>query len=83
VILNNDVIIKKEHLSFLYTDKMEKIVEDHDSIVIDLPEEGIDFRDLQRLIMQKILNRFEGNKSRAADYLRISRKTLYDNKITH
>ncbi|MCB5251180.1 MAG: sigma 54-interacting transcriptional regulator [Candidatus Cloacimonadales bacterium] len=81
VILNDDKIIKIEHLSFFNTNHQEQINSDQAYIQIELPEEGIDLKETQREIMRQILKRFNGNKTQAAKYLGIARKTLYENEI--
>ncbi len=46
------------------------------SIVLDLPEKGTTFDDLERSILQQVLARSDGNQSRAARTLGLSESTL-------
>jgi two-component system NtrC family response regulator len=41
-----------------------------------LPEDGLDLVALERRVIERALTRFEGNKTRAAEYLRIPRHVL-------
>lgn len=81
IILYDDRFIRKEHLNFINSNHSEILLEDTSTIVIDLKEEGLDFRELQKHIMKQVLKRFNGNKTQAAKYLGIARKTLYENDI--
>jgi transcriptional regulator with PAS, ATPase and Fis domain len=81
IILNDDLVIRKAHLSFLNPEQKDHVIEDPAFLNIELPDDGIDIKELQKMIMRKILKRFEGNKTKTAEYLRISRKTLYMNEI--
>ncbi len=46
-----------------------------DLIRIELPAEGLDLEAVERELLAKALNKFDGNQTRAAAYLNISRKT--------
>jgi DNA-binding NtrC family response regulator len=46
--------------------------------VLTLPEEGISIKELERLLIRMTLEKCNGNKSLAANYLGISRKALYE-----
>ncbi len=46
------------------------------SIVLDLPDKGTNFDDLERSILQQVLVRSEGNQSKAARTLGLSESTL-------
>ncbi|MBD3220570.1 response regulator [bacterium] len=47
-----------------------------DQWLAGLPEDGLDLGDLERRVIEHALARFEGNKTRAAEYLRIPRHVL-------
>ncbi len=46
--------------------------------ILSLPENGISIRELERLLIKKILEKYNGNKTLAANTLGISRKALYE-----
>lgn len=46
-------------------------------IELALPEEGIDFDELQRSVIQKALEQAHGNKTKAAKLLQMTRRKLY------
>lgn len=81
IILNNDIIIRKEHLSFFNLPDKELKTTPKSIIQIPLNETGMDIRDIQKLVMKQVLDKFEGNKTKTAEYLNIARKTLYLNNI--
>jgi len=47
-----------------------------DILQVDMPETGISLERVERDLIQRALDRFDGNQSQAARYLDISRKTL-------
>ncbi|MBE0656704.1 MAG: sigma-54-dependent Fis family transcriptional regulator [Bryobacteraceae bacterium] len=47
-----------------------------DALQLELPAEGISLEAVERELIERALRRFEGNQTRAARYLDISRKTL-------
>lgn len=47
-----------------------------DGIILNLPEEGLSLEGLEKELIIKALEKFNGNQTRAADYLGISRPTL-------
>jgi len=47
-------------------------------IFSDLPDKGVTLRDMESELIRKTLEKCSGNKSLAAQYLGISRKTLYE-----
>ncbi|MCD4654857.1 sigma-54 dependent transcriptional regulator [bacterium] len=49
---------------------------EENKLCIPLPEEGIALDDIERLVVQETLKRCDGNQSKAARYLRISRTRL-------
>jgi transcriptional regulator of acetoin/glycerol metabolism len=44
----------------------------------DIPDEGIGIKDLERELIRKTIDKCQGNKTRAAQLLGVSRKTLYE-----
>ena len=79
VLLYDSVEITPEHLKIL-TDRNQIPALDQDDrddrIELLLPAEGLNIKDAEKQIIQKVLHRFDGNKTRAAEYLGITRKTL-------
>ncbi len=47
-----------------------------DLLRIELPQQGLDLEALERELITKALQKFEGNQTRAAAYLNLSRKTF-------
>jgi two-component system NtrC family response regulator len=47
-----------------------------DLIHIELPDQGLDLEAVEKELMVKALRKFDGNQTRTAAYLNISRKTL-------
>jgi two-component system NtrC family response regulator len=47
-----------------------------DSIILNLPDEGISLEDLEKSLIIKALDKHKGNQTRAAEYLGITRPTL-------
>ncbi|WBF66974.1 sigma-54 dependent transcriptional regulator [Desulfovibrio subterraneus] len=83
VLVNDDPILKPEHIAFLNMDRsLHCGAESMGTIPLDienleLPEAPIDLEALTTAIVQKALDRFDGNKSKAAAYLGISRFALH------
>jgi DNA-binding NtrC family response regulator len=75
VLLYDDFEVKAEHLSFLKTDDMilQNVIE---LGKITLPEGGLNLHDLEKEIIQKALKKHDGNQSKTAEYLGISRGAL-------
>jgi DNA-binding NtrC family response regulator len=79
VLLYDDVEITPEHLHFLSQDEARRphsgeAVFDPESL--RLPPDSLNLKNLEDAIIRKALKKFEGNKTRAADYLGITRSTL-------
>jgi len=53
--------------------KQDRGVED---IILNLPEDGLSLKDLEKSLITKALDKFYGNQTRAAAYLGITRPTL-------
>ncbi len=47
-----------------------------ESVVLNLPEDGLSLEDLEKQLIIKALEKQKGNQTRAAEYLRITRPTL-------
>jgi DNA-binding NtrC family response regulator len=45
-------------------------------LALPMPDEGIGLEEVERELIKRALSRFQGNVSRAARYLRVSRQTL-------
>jgi two-component system, NtrC family, response regulator len=57
-------------------DKLKKERTGIDSIILNLPDEGIDLEDLEKNLIIKALEKHNHNQTRAAEYLGITRPTL-------
>ena len=78
-LLYDDSELRAEHLEFLNHKKSSE----HSSrrIIIDFPEEGVDYSEIERRIFQKGLELCDGNKTLLAKLLNISVKTIYRRKL--
>jgi len=47
-----------------------------DEIMLNLPEQGISLEELEKKLIVKALEKHNGNQTRAAEFLRITRPTL-------
>ncbi len=79
-VLYDDIELKPEHIDFL-GDMTEDISPKDkqrtaNEIIIHLPDEGITLEELEEYLIKKILNKFDGNKSKVAQYLGVSRNTI-------
>jgi two-component system NtrC family response regulator len=57
-------------------DKLKKERTGIDSIILNLPDEGISLEDLEKSLILKALEKHNNNQTRAAEYLGITRPTL-------
>jgi DNA-binding NtrC family response regulator len=57
-------------------DKLKKERGAVESIILNLPDEGISLEDLEKSLIVKALEKHKGNQTRAAEYLGITRPTL-------
>ncbi len=55
---------------------MRAAAESEELFRIDLPRQGLDLEAVEKELLTKALNKFDGNQSSAAAYLNISRKTF-------
>lgn len=81
VLLHDEEQVRPEHLSFLFsTDGEDSPVpfcrEDLDSITITFPPEGLELKEIEMRVIQKVLSIFGGNKTRAAAYLGMARNSI-------
>ena len=79
-VLYDDIELKPFHIDFL-GDVVEDInpsdkTKNPNDIVISLPENGITLEELEEYLIKKILKKFQGNKSKVAQYLNVSRNTI-------
>jgi DNA-binding NtrC family response regulator len=72
LLLSNDSIIDGVHFDIPRTSSPP----DSDRFVLTLPDEGVALADIEQRAIRSALDRFEGNVSRAARFLHISRQTL-------
>ncbi len=93
VILNDNKILKPEHIHFLIntdpsTSSTDTLSVDKDALVvcpgtIQLPEKSIDINNTVTRLANSVLEKFKGNKTKAAQYLHLSRNAFnrrLDNK---
>jgi len=74
-ILENDTIIKFEHLPAEIAYKKNHPVE-ADKIRIDFPTEGFPLDEIEKIVVQKALTLANGNQSKAAALLSVTRDTI-------
>ena len=75
VLLYDDIELKPEHLDpeFYCEEECES---NQNSLLIKLEEESMPLDEIEKQIVKKLLKRFDGNKTKTADYLKITRHTL-------
>jgi DNA-binding NtrC family response regulator len=75
VLLYDEIELKPEHLEAgLYYE--EEVAESQNTILIKLEDDSLPLEKIEKEIINKILHRFQGNKTRTAQYLGITRQTL-------
>jgi DNA-binding NtrC family response regulator len=78
ILLYDDIELKAKHLQFIENDLYYPV--DGQSVLspgkIILPDDPFDLDMLEKEIVQKALQKFNGNKSKTADYLKITRSAL-------
>lgn len=77
VILNNDYELKDIHLNFLYEDDPVQLNDKSEIINMLLTDKSFDLEDFELKIVSYALERFQGNKSKTAEFLKITRNQLY------
>jgi len=82
LLLYNDVEIKPEHLNFISGEEENFVIANNNNLfTIALPETGLSMEELYRAYMKFALDKFDGNKSKAAEFIKISRTSFYRKKI--
>jgi len=79
VLLYNEESVKEEHLRYLSDDSSQTTLPAGNLIEngkVELPDAGLSLEDLEKEIVSKALKKFDGNKTRVAEYLGISRSAL-------
>lgn len=82
VLLDDDTEIRPIHLNFLFTqnpgfsNSQSTAGGSADMVVIEMPENDWDMAEAEAIIARKAVEKFDGNKTRAAKYLKISVPTL-------
>jgi transcriptional regulator with PAS, ATPase and Fis domain len=77
VLLYNDIELKPEYLRFLASEELVDPSASHlNPGHIILPPDGLDLKELEREVVRKAMRMFTGNKTKAAEYLGISRSAL-------
>ncbi len=77
ILLTDDSHINKDHLKFLSNnEELDDI--DERSLVLHFPHDGLDFKEIELAVFRKVLYLVGDNKSKAAQFLNISRNTIYN-----
>ncbi len=76
VLLHDDVELRSEHLLKIAPRHMLETMSKPDELRLRFPEDQYPFDRLERDIIEQVLQRFDGNKSRTAEYLGITRNRL-------
>ncbi|HOQ80902.1 MAG TPA: helix-turn-helix domain-containing protein, partial [Candidatus Cloacimonadota bacterium] len=79
-VLYDDIELKAVHIDFLGEIGDEYAAfnknQNPNSMLIDLPEDGISLEEIEQEIIKHLLKKFDGNKSKVSEYLNISRNTI-------
>jgi len=75
VLLFDNAMLLPSHLANMMKIESSDIIEDN-LLKINLKEESFDYKELEKEIIIKLLSHFEGNKSKTAKYLNITRNRL-------
>ncbi len=77
VLLENDEVIRAEHFRAAQSDARRVAVsQNNGALRISLPPTGVPLEHIEREVIREALGRCDGNVSRAARYLSITRQTL-------
>ena len=84
MLLFDDDEVKPEHLEFLIHRENHQPISGatgrdfqlKDSLLIKFPGERLPLEDIESVVIRKVLDKFAGNRSKAAEYLGITRQTL-------
>jgi two-component system, NtrC family, response regulator AtoC len=74
LLLGNDEVIDRSH--FERTSNLPPPPSDRPGFSLILPDDGIGLEEVERELIRRALDRFDGNVSRAARYLKVTRQTL-------
>ncbi|KAF1077009.1 sigma-54 dependent transcriptional regulator [Halodesulfovibrio sp. MK-HDV] len=92
VLIHDDIVLRPEHLEFITSSYAARAVQeissslpsaphlpsiDIASSTIILPDTPFKLEDVTQSVIRKALSKFDGNKTKAAEYLGISRYALY------
>jgi transcriptional regulator with PAS, ATPase and Fis domain len=75
VLLNNDTALQPVHLGFLKTESQKT-----NQIVVDYEKEKHPILEIEKLIIENYLLRFDNNIKKTADFLQTSRNRIYNAK---
>jgi len=77
VLLENDEVIRAEHFRAAQSDaRRVSVSQNNGALRISLPPAGVPLEHIEREVIREALGRCDGNVSRAARYLSITRQTL-------
>ncbi len=82
VLLNDSIDLLPEHLDFLDIIPQNKSDSGTDLLCIPLAKEQYDYAQLEKEIITQLLKHFDGNKSKCAKFLKITRNRL-NRKLAH
>ncbi len=74
LLLGNEEVIERTH--FERSSNLPPPPSDRPGFALILPDEGIGLEEVERELIRRALDRFDGNVSRAARYLKVTRQTL-------
>lgn len=74
LLLGNDEVIERHH--FERPSNLPPPPSDRPGFALILPEDGIGLDEVERELIRRALDKFDGNVSRAARYLKVTRQTL-------
>lgn len=78
IILYNETELKDYHLAFLYEDSVSSLISNNKTIINTmLNEKQIDLENLTLQLVQSALIKHHGNKTKTAEFLKITRNQLY------
>ena len=82
VLLNDSIDLLPEHLDFLEMPSRRNPETKADQLTIHLAKDQFDYSLLEKELISQLLERFDGNKSKLAKYLKITRNRL-NRKLAH
>jgi len=82
VLLYDGIELEAGHLNFINGgSSQQEVLTGEEKFAVSIPEDGLTLEEMERRYLKYVLDKFEGNKSKAADFLNITRKTFYRKKI--